>query len=111
MSNVIADRRLSPRFALILVASVSDLSGVRRIAARTSDVSRTGCYIDTLTPFAKGTTVSVRLSRGDEKFECLATVMYVSSGVGMGLQFEDSIAIYKLAVLDGWLEQSEKLKL
>jgi len=47
MSDVMADRRNSPRFALILLATIAEPGSEAKIAARTSDVSKTGCYVDT----------------------------------------------------------------
>ena len=61
MPDVMTDRRSSPRYALILSAEVSDKAKLAKLAGRTSDISRTGCYIDTLNPIPAGTTVVVRL--------------------------------------------------
>ena len=47
--DVMADRRNATRYPLILICEVVDISGTKMMA-RTSDVSRTGCYLDTLKP-------------------------------------------------------------
>jgi hypothetical protein len=60
-----------------------------RLNARSADISRTGCYIDTLNPIPAGSKVRVRLTRGTEILDVLAKVVYVSLGLGMGLHFED----------------------
>ncbi|HWZ99381.1 MAG TPA: PilZ domain-containing protein [Candidatus Dormibacteraeota bacterium] len=111
MPDVMADRRNSPRFSLILPATVSETGTETTLSARTSDVSRTGCYIDTLNPFPKGNAVRVHLTNGDETFEAKATVMYVSPGLGMGVQFQEPIEARQLAILDRWLEKSPHLRL
>ena len=108
MPDVMADRRASPRFALILVATLTDLETDTKLNARTSDVSRTGCYVDTLNPIPIGSTVRVTLTRGDEIFETRGKVVYVSPGLGMGIQFQDAVAPSQLAILDRWLEKATR---
>lgn len=110
MPDVMADRRNSPRYSLIVVAALIESGSDARISARTSDVSRTGCYVDTLTPFAKGKTLRVILTRGDETFEAEGKVTYVSPGLGMGIQFDQPVDAHHLAVLDRWLEKATPLR-
>jgi hypothetical protein len=81
------------------------------LSAHASDVSRTGCYADTLNSIPKGTRVNVAVSRGEDTFESRARDMYVSPGLGMGIQFEEPIEPRQLAVLNRWLEQSAHLRL
>ena len=104
----VADRRASPRFALILVATLIDLASDTKLSARTSDVSRTGCYVDTLNPIPIGSTVRILLTRGDESFETRGKVVYVSPGLGMGIQFQDPVAPSQMATLDRWLEKATR---
>lgn len=47
-SDVMADRRGTARFPLILVAEVIKLTENSVLNARSSAVSRSGCYVDTL---------------------------------------------------------------
>lgn len=111
MTDVLPDRRKAPRYALILVATVIDIESQARLSARTSDLSHGGCYVDTLNPIPKGRTVNVILSRGEEVFESSGRVMYVSAGLGMGIQFDQPIAPGQLSILDRWLEQESNLRL
>ena len=111
MADVISNRRNAPRYALILVAAVIDMESEARLSARTSDVSRTGCYVDTLNPMPKGKAVYVVLSRGEEVFEARGRVMYVSAGLGMGIQFDEPIDPEQLRILDRWIERGENLRL
>lgn len=108
MPHVIADRRGAPRYPLILVADVSESTNGSKIFARTSDVSRTGCYLDTLNPIPKGTGIQLRLIRGSEAFETAARVIYVSPGLGMGIRFSEEVAESQLLVLDRWLGQAAR---
>ncbi len=111
MADVISNRRNAPRYALILVAAVTDMENQARLSARTSDISRTGCYVDTLNPIPKGKVVRVVLNRGGEVFEARGRVMYVSAGLGMGIQFDEPMDPGQLRILDRWIEQGSNLRL
>lgn len=111
MPDVTVDRRKSPRFALILAATLEENGTDVRLSARTSDVSRTGCYVDTLTPIPKGKSVHLVLTAGSETFETMGKVIYTSAGLGMGIQFDQPIDSKQLAVLDRWLEKAVGLTL
>jgi PilZ domain len=76
-----------------------------RLNARTSDISRTGCYIDTLNPVPQGSQVRVRITHRQEVFEAVASVVYVSAGLGMGIRFTQ-ITAQQQATLDKWLDES-----
>jgi hypothetical protein len=97
------NRRSADRVPLILVAEVTEVDSGARLSARTSDVSRTGCYIDTLNPTPSGTVVRVRLSHDAEELDLLARIVYVSPRLGMGVRFDESITPAQLAILDRWL--------
>ncbi|MGA2096163.1 MAG: PilZ domain-containing protein [Candidatus Acidiferrum sp.] len=106
--NVMANRRGAPRYPLILVAEITEVPSGTKLHARTSDVSRTGCYVDTLKPFPKGVRVNLRLIRGREVFETGAQVVYVSPGLGMGIHFDEQSAAKQLGTLDRWLSEAAK---
>jgi hypothetical protein len=108
MSDVIADRRGAPRYALILAAEVVELASGATLTARSSDVSRGGCYIDTLNPVPVGSQVKVQLRRGDAVFESTARVVYICPGLGMGLNWSASVEPDKLALLDRWLAEAAR---
>ena len=103
MLDPMADRRGAPRFPVILVAEVTELGSLTLLTARTSDISRTGCYIDTLNPMPVGTLARVRLRHGEEFFAANARVAYVCPGLGMGMAFDKNVAAEQLAILDRWL--------
>ena len=104
MPNVIAERRAATRYPLILTAEITDLASEARLSARTSDVSRTGCYVDTLNPCPAGSAVRIRLRRSGETFEATAKVVYVSPGLGMGVHFDVPMPPEQMAILDRWLQ-------
>ncbi len=107
MADVTTDRRSAPRYSLILLAEVTDRLSAAKFKARTSDISRTGCYLDMLNPLPRGTDVQLRLTNQDEVFETAATVIYNSPGLGMGVKFEAPSAAQQ-ALLDRWLTGAAK---
>jgi hypothetical protein len=87
MPDVTVERRSAPRHAMVLAADVIELPRGAKLSARTSDISRTGCYIDTLNPIPQGSEVRLRITHGTETFVSLGRVAYVSYGLGMGITF------------------------
>jgi Ribonuclease G/E len=105
MPGTMLDRRDAKRLPLILAVEVVEVESGTRLSARTSDVSRTGCYIDTLNPTPTGTTVRVKLTYEREELDLLGRIVYVSPRLGMGVRFDESITPEHLSVLDRWLAQ------
>ncbi len=97
------ERRSAPRHPLVLAAEVVELPRGAKLAARTSDISRTGCYIDTLNPIPQGSQVRVRITHHQEIFEAVGRVVYVSFGLGMGVVFE-TVSDEQLTRLVRWLD-------
>jgi hypothetical protein len=108
MAEVMADRRDSPRYALTLVAEVSEPIDSTVLNARSSDVSRGGCYIDTLKPLPTGTQITIQLRSGEEIFETQARVVYTCPGLGMGIQWGPNPSDTQFAILDRWLQRAAR---
>ncbi|HET7107373.1 MAG TPA: PilZ domain-containing protein [Candidatus Acidoferrum sp.] len=105
MPDVTVERRSAPRHAMVLAAEVIELPRGAKLSARTADISRTGCYIDTLNPIPPSSRVLVRITHNGEIFEAEAHVVYVSYGLGMGMAFL-SCDGEQLARLDRWLSET-----
>ena len=108
MPDAMTDRRAAPRYPLILLAEITDRLSSAKFTARTSDVSRTGCYIDMLNPLPRGTQIELRLTNQKEIFECMGRIVYVSPGLGMGVAFAENMQTDQLAILDRWLAVAAK---
>jgi hypothetical protein len=108
MPDAMTDRRAAPRYPLILLVEITDRLSSAKFTARTSDVSRTGCYVDMLNPLPRGTQIDLRLTNQKEIFESMGTVIYVSPGLGIGVAFAKNIPADQLAVLDRWLAAAAK---
>jgi hypothetical protein len=97
------DRRDAQRLPLIIAVEIVEVDSGTRLEARTSDVSRTGCYVDTLNPTPTGTVVRVKFNHNGEQLDLLARIVYVSPRLGMGVRFDESISPEQIAILDRWL--------
>ena len=62
MPDVTVERRSAPRYPMVLSVDVVELPRGGRLSARTSDISTTGCYIDTLNPIPQGSEVRLRIT-------------------------------------------------
>lgn len=100
------DRRVAPRYPLVPLAEVTDQLSSTEFTARTSDVSRTGCYVDMLSPLPRGTQIHVHLHNQKEMFESVATVMYI--GPGLGVAFAENLPANQQELLDRWLAAAAK---
>jgi hypothetical protein len=112
MAEVMADRRDFPWHALTLVAHVSEPGNSTVLIARSSDVSRSGCYVDTLNPLPPGTQINIQLRSGEDVFETLARVVCVCPGLGMGVNWATDVPDQqqRFAVLDRWLQKALELE-
>jgi hypothetical protein len=103
MPDVTVERRSAPRYPMVLAADVLELPRDARLSARTSDIGRTGCYIDTPNLVPQGSCVRLRITYHDETFEAIGKIVYVSDGLGMGVAFTE-VTPEERAKLDRWLD-------
>ena len=98
------EQRRHTRYPLIALVEALEPKSNTQITGRTSDVSLSGCYVDTLNPFPEGTTIRIRLTREKVSFEANANVVFSQMGVGMGVAFtsaeKDQFQIYQ-----NWINQ------
>lgn len=97
------DKRSDQRIAFIAAVEVTEIATGTRLSARTSDLSRSGCYIDTLNPTPSKTMVRLRLSHNGEELEIPGRIVYVSPGLGMGVRFADELTAQQTQTLARWL--------
>jgi hypothetical protein len=98
------NRREVPRFSLIATAALREPESDTKISGRISELSRKGCYVDTLIGLPEGTLLEVRISRDQGVFESRGKIIYVQVGMGMGLVFVN-VPGEQLQILDSWLEE------
>jgi PilZ domain len=92
--------RRSPRFPFIASAQVVETRTEARLQARTSDLSREGCYLDMLNPLPTGTRLKINVTHQNQQLDAVGLVVHSELNVGMGVRFEE---IGQRAVIDAWL--------
>ena len=97
-----AEKRRCPRYPFSSAVEATDIRGNTRITGRISDISGSGCYMDTISPFIAATAVTLTITRGNESFKTQAKVVYSQSGMGMGLLFTTA-ETEELRMLGMWL--------
>ena len=98
------EARRSPRFPFYASAEIVELRTETRLTARTSELSRYGCYLDMLTPLPLGIAVSIKITYGEKIFEATGRVIYAQPNMGMGVVF-DQISPECVLLLEGWMNQ------
>ena len=98
------EKRSCPRYPFSSAVEALDVQADIRIKGRLADISRNGCYVDTINPFAKGASVTLTISRDKQSFKTQAKVVYSKLGMGMGLLFTTAEPD-QLRVLGSWLNE------
>ena len=99
-----AEKRSCPRYPFSGVVEAFDIAGDVRLMGRLSDLSRNGCYVDTINPFAKGAAATLTITKDARSFTTQSKVVYSSVGMGMGLLFTTAEP-EQLRVLGSWLSE------
>lgn len=77
------------------------------LKTRLSDLSLSGCYVDTLHPLPVGARIRLRVVRNKIILEALATVIYSAARLGMGVCFSQ-LSPEQKAILENWLADIAK---
>jgi PilZ domain-containing protein len=94
--------RRSPRYPFYASAQITEFQRQTGMTARTSELSRHGCYMDMLNPLPLGTTVKIQLIHHEQTFETNGHVIYSQPNMGMGVAF-DEIEVGQVVALEKWL--------
>jgi PilZ domain len=98
------DSRRSPRYPFYASAEITELQTKTAVTARTSELSRHGCYMDMMNPFPLATRVKIQITHQDEIFEATGSVIYAQPNMGMGVSFEVAQPKEE-ATLEKWLQE------
>ena len=96
------DRRRTPRYPFEASIEMHEGSSPDKRTARVTGLSLNGCYVSTESPYAEGTSLTVKVFTATEFYEGQATVIYIQERLGMGLMFTETRPYY-LMVLRKWL--------
>ena len=86
------------------IADLSDPDELKLVSGKVTQISRTGCYVESPKTFPAGTTLKVIISRDERTFVARANVIHVQEQMGMGAAFVDP-AEDQLRILDSWLAE------
>ncbi len=92
--------RTTPRFTFIAEAEVIGMGN----PARVTELSARGCYIDTMSPLPRNTTLTVRIRYGCSSCDFPGKIIYTHAGFGMGVIFGELNAKQR-TTLDVWLDE------
>jgi PilZ domain len=98
------NRRRFPRYPVSSAVDAVDIDGDRRITGRLSDISRNGCYVDTISPFEVGAALNLTIIRDKQSIKTRVKVVYCQIGMGMGLSFTTTEPDQVLLLLT-WIEE------
>jgi hypothetical protein len=96
------ERRGAKRYYLGAIAEVIDLDGRGEFVSVTRDLSASGCFVKTTTPFVTGTMVRVRLTLSGAAFAAIGNVTANVTPTGVGIVFTE-IDENDRAILEKWL--------
>lgn len=96
-----AEHRTQARYSFTAAATILEPDSGAHIEAHTTDLCLGGCYVDTMNAFPAGTIVELRLTKDEEPFHSMATVVCSQPGVGMGLSFS-SVEQDQFLLLEKW---------
>jgi hypothetical protein len=104
VSRTKSDRRGAPRFTFVATILIVELHSRLELQARTTDISLSGCYVDSMNPFPANTEISLKITHEDKSFVALGKVAYSQSNMGMGVAFVKADPD-QLKILRAWLRE------
>lgn len=99
-----AEKRRHPRFPFSTGGEAFDPQANVHVTGRLSDISRSGCYMDTISPFAVNAAIILTVTHEGRTFKTKSRVVYSLNGMGMGIMFT-AMEPDQARVLDGWLAE------
>jgi PilZ domain len=98
------ERRVHPRYSMSADAEIVESKSRTKMSARVSDLSRSGCYVEMMSPFPQGSQLKMRIMKNKTPFLAQATVAYATEGMGMGVKFK-ALEPEQIPILEKWLSE------
>src|SRR5438445_1231401 len=96
------ERRGTMRYNFGAVAEIIDIDQPDELVSVTRDLSLSGCFVKTTTPFTKGIRVRVRITHSGKEVTAIGYVTAKVTPTGMGISF-NQIKPNNRAILERWL--------
>jgi hypothetical protein len=100
------DRRRVPRTPFRATSVVTETGSAQTVIAQTNELSRFGCFVQTIKPYPKGTRVHIEMAEGGTTFVATGVVAY-ATGDGMGVVFS-MVESDSYEVLAKWLSRTPR---
>jgi hypothetical protein len=94
--------RRVPRFPCKASAEVTSDGAIE--LANVTELSRYGCFLQTPTPLATGTSLAVKIMNQGQVFAATAMVVYSQPAIGMGIAFREVKSLFQ-GLLEDWLRE------
>jgi hypothetical protein len=95
--------RRVPRFPCKASAEVTAEGGAVELS-NVTELSRYGCFLQTTTPLATGTSLAVKIMNQGQVFAATAMVVYSRPDLGVGIAFREVKSLFQ-SVLEDWLRE------
>ncbi|MGO9640237.1 MAG: PilZ domain-containing protein [Candidatus Acidiferrales bacterium] len=95
----------SRRYSFVAIVDVVDVKSESEIQGRTTDLSQSGCFIETKKTWPPETKVRVRIFSRGANFTAFGRVAHVRPNAGMGIMFSE-LAPNDQLTLEKWLSQA-----
>jgi hypothetical protein len=102
-----AQKRSVLRYSFAALALIVEPLTGTELAARTSDISLKGCYVESVDQFPQNTVIRITIDRAPEYFDSWARVAHVQVALGTGLSFFETSADQQLT-LEKWVAEIAK---
>ena len=102
------DRRKAARYGLVAIAELADSEDGKLLSGKITQISRSGCYVDSPKTLPVGTSLKVIIFRDQRTFVAKASIIHVQEQMGMGIAFLDAPKD-QLEVLNSWLAELPSL--
>jgi hypothetical protein len=102
------ERRAATRYNFGAIAEVIDLDEPDELVSLTRDLSSSGCFVLTTTPFPQGTRVRVRIMSSGGEISAIGSVTSNVTPAGMGIAFTH-IDSSDRTLLERWLAEESGL--
>jgi hypothetical protein len=100
------ERRRGPRIPFKATSVVAETGSTRAVVAQTTELSRFGCFVQTIKPYPRGTRVHIEMAEGGATFVASGVIAYVTDE-GMGIVFS-TVEAENYEILAKWLSRTSR---
>ena len=101
-TSTFSRQRTLPRYNFIASTELIDMGSATRLSGRVTEISRNGCYVDSLNALPVDTVLNLRIERDHGTFATRGKIIYVHERIGMGVVFLDPPKD-QVEILDSWI--------